>query len=149
MDSVYDAPALTNRAWQLAAQIRPVMQKEGAGMVQSHESEVKALCSRIVRRARNVREQLEAPDKALKFDSSGFARFTDWKSRVDFGKPALDEKTEGGRKLLHIAAGAGSAVGVWTTRVRLEPGKYRFEGKVKSRGVVPDPGDRKRERGCG
>jgi hypothetical protein len=142
MSSIYDVPTLTNRVWQLAAKIRPVLEEERKGASRSYDRQVSAFCRRIVARAQYVQEQLSLPDRAPQFSSGGAAQFSDWKPRADHGKPTLDEMTEGGRKLLHISA-TGSAVGAWIAQARLEPGRYRLEGKVKCRGIVPDPGDRR------
>lgn len=34
-----------------------------------------------------------------------------------------------------------SGVGSWRANASLEAGSYRLEGRVKTKGVVPDPGD--------
>jgi spore coat protein H len=143
MTTVYQVESITNRVWQLAAKLRPVLAEKGPNAARSHEREVKDFCDRIVNRARSIREQLAAPDQALKFDSAGLARLPSWVSRTESGKPVLEESVEGGKKLLHISARNGSCVGVWFTRVRLEPGHYRLEGKARTQAVTTDPGDRK------
>jgi hypothetical protein len=143
MDSVYKVDALTNRAWQLAAQLRPALAERGPEAVRSHEREVRALCARITARAENIRDQLSAPETTLQFDAQGTAPLAEWRPRGDYGKPVLEETAPGPQKLLHISAENGSCVGVWSTRVRLEPGQYRFVGKVRCQGVVPDAGDRR------
>jgi len=45
--------------------------------------------------------------------------------------------------LLSVSANQGSSVGWWRTKVVLEGGHYRFEARVKTQGVVLDPGDKK------
>lgn len=143
MTDVYQVPVITNRVWQLAARLRPALAEGGPGAVRSHEQAVRAFCDRIVARAHNVREQLARPQVALQFDPSGVATFIQWEQRAESGKPMLDEITEAGKKLLHISARNGSCVGAWFTRVRLEPGRYQFEARVRTRGVKTDPGDRR------
>jgi spore coat protein H len=143
MTDVYQVPLMTNRVWQLAARLRPVLAEDGPGAVRSHEQAVKAFCERIAARARHVREQLARPHVALQFGPSGVATFTQWEPRAESGKPVLDEITEAGRKMLHISARHGSCVGAWFTRVRLEPGRYQFEARVRTQGVTTDPGDRR------
>jgi hypothetical protein len=142
LDSVYDVPAMTNRVHELAARIHPILAEKGPGAVREHEKEVAEMCERIAERAESIRAQLEAPREALAFDASGVATFAKWQSRVDFGKASLKETVEDGKRLLHVAA-EGSCVGVWIARVNLEPGQYRFVGRVKCQGVEPDPGDRR------
>ncbi len=142
-DQVFNVTALTNRVWERDGQLRSALKNSGADAVRWHEREVADFCQRIQERAKSIQEQLTAPDKNLRFNTNGIAFLTEWRSRADHGKPAMDEVTEGGHTLLHISAPSGSCVGVWSTRVRLEPGKYQLIGRVRSRGVVTDPGDRK------
>ena len=141
--SQFNAQVLTNRVWQLAAKIEPAVAKGGPGAVRSHQREVRDFCERILDRCRFIQEQLVAPEKVVKFDTQGVVRLSGWQPRTESGKPALAETAEAARKLLQISAPGGSCVGVWSTRVALEPGRYRIEGRAKSRGIVPDPGDRR------
>jgi spore coat protein H len=143
MTNLFNVASITNRAWELEATLRPVLAEAGAPTARFQEREVNAFCRRIVERGHSLDEQLAAPARTLKFDAAGVVHFSDWQQRTEFGKPVLSEATEGGKKVLHISAGTGSSVGVWFTKVRLEPGQYRLEGRVKSKGVTPDPGDRK------
>ena len=146
MTRVYQVQSLTNRVWQLQARLQPLL-SEGNSSPDggaSNRRAVALLCQRISRRAESINDQLLAPSRVLKFDAGGVARFTNWNSRAEFGKPTLDRITEpGGKTLLHISAPAGSCVGSWFTKVQLEPGRYRFEARVRTRGVTADPGDRK------
>jgi hypothetical protein len=144
MTNVFKVEALTNRVNQLAATIRPVIAERNPQAAKSHDREVAALAERIVQRAESIQQQLSAPSKALKFDGSGIARVEGWQSKLIFGKPTFAETAEGaGKKLLSVSANQGSSVGWWRTKVTLEGGHYRFEGRVKTQGVVLDPGDRR------
>ena len=144
MTNVFKVEALTNRVNHLAATIRPVIAERNSQAAKSHDREVAALEERIVQRAESLQQQLAAPSKALKFDSSGIARIDGWQSKTIFGKPTFAESAESaGKKLLSVNANQGSSVGWWRTKVMLEGGHYRFEGRVKTQGVVLDPGDRR------
>jgi hypothetical protein len=144
LTNVFKVQALTNRAWQLAAQIRPGLPEKGPRSAQRYDRQVQSLCERIERRAQSIHEQLNAPDLTLKFNSAGIALLSGWKSRADSGKPILDETSDAsGKRLLHISADNGSCVGTWFTKARLDPGRYRFRGRTKCQGVTPDPGDTK------
>jgi len=144
LTNVFKVEALTNRAWQLAAQIRPELPEKGPRSAQRYVRQVQSLCERIEQRAQSIHEQLNAPDSTLKFNSAGVALLSGWKSRADSGKPVLDETTDAsGKRLLHVSADKGSCVGTWFTKVRLDPGRYRFRGRARCRGVTPDPGDTK------
>jgi hypothetical protein len=49
---------------------------------------------------------------------------------VRFGRLERDAKMQ-----LHITASEGGGAGSWRTRVLLEPGRYRFEGRARTDGV--------------
>ena len=82
------------------------------------------------------------PIEPVKFDNSGTAPLAAWSSKVDFGKPDLSRAPDAGVKgALRIGTKDGSSVGSWRTGVWLEEGRYKLEGKIKTRGIVADPGD--------
>ena len=142
-NSLYNVETITNRVWKLAARVRPALAERRPDAVRSHEREVAALCRRIAERRQSIDKQLATPKPTLAFDTAGVARFEAWKSRADHGQPVLDEAAEFGKKMLRISAENGSCVGIWFTKVQLEPGDYRFEARIKSAGVIPDVGDRR------
>lgn len=135
---VFVPERLTARVRELARRIRPTLAAYGPDLASQHDHQVEYLCSRIVERARSISEQLAAPAETLKFDSSGAARLSGWRSRtstqsrgtVQFGRVEHE-----GRRQLHIAVGEGGGAGSWRTRVWLEPGRYHFEGRARTRGV--------------
>jgi spore coat protein CotH len=141
--TVFKVQAITNRIWQLETQVRPVIAEEGNSAARFQERQAADFARRVVERGHSLQEQLSAPDQGPKFDPSGVVRVTEWTSRADFGKPVLNESFDAGKHLLHVGVASGSAVGVWFSKVRLEPGRYRLEGKVKTQGVSPDAGDRR------
>jgi hypothetical protein len=60
-------------------------------------------------------------------------------ARAQDGKPEFDKSTDESRtNLLHISARDGKAAGSWRTRVQLDPGRYRFEGEMRLRGVAAE-----------
>ena len=142
LTNVYKVEAITNRVVQQAARIRTTLLAHNPQAAKNHERLVAQLCERIALRARSLEQQLGAPTKAIRFDKSGVARLSDWKPKTDFGAPDFAEMAGPDRNVwFHISAPNGSSVGSWRTRVYLETGRYRVEGKIKTRGVVSDPGD--------
>ncbi len=141
MTNIFQVEALTNRVRTIAAAIRPAFAENGEGMAKSFDYETRQLCSRIEQRCRSLRQQLASPAELLTFDAAGVAKLKGWKSKGDFGKPVFEEvKEASGKKLMRIDLNA-SGVGSWRASMALESGKYRLEGRVKTQGVVPDPGD--------
>jgi len=78
-----------------------------------------------------------------KFDGDGkLALVGGWTPSSDFGGPTLKEAaTTGSARYLEIGATNGSSIGAWRATRWLEQGKYRVEGKLKTRGLNADPGD--------
>jgi spore coat protein CotH len=142
MTNVFKVEAITNRVRTIAAQVRPAFAERSQPSAQHFDREVESLCSRIVQRGRSLEQQLSLPSDTLSFDSSGMARLTSWKSKTDYGNPAFEKKTDAdGKSALHINMASGSGVGSWCTRVVLESGRYRLEGRARTQTVTPDPGD--------
>ena len=142
LTNVFNAPTITNRVLQQAARIRPVLIERNQHTAKDHMHLVAVLCERIAQRASSIAQQLGGPGKAIKFDSTGAARLSDWKPKTDYGEPSFAEQAgTDHNRWLHISAPNGSSVGSWRTKIFLEAGLYRLEGKVKTRGVVSDPGD--------
>lgn len=95
--------------------------------------------NRMVARWQFVTNQLFGPPPLeLAFDDQGVAKLSGWKNKTDRDSaPAIHERTaEGVNDLLRIVATNGPTVASWRTRVALPPGKYFFEGSVKSSGVL-------------
>jgi hypothetical protein len=142
---VFKVDAVVNRVNELAARIRPVLAERNPQYANYHEREVTELIRRITQRGQSLQEQLSASSRALKFNNAGIVRLSGWTSRSDFGKPKFEQmKNIEGKTLLHISAAQGSSVGCWRIKVPLEGGRYRIEARVKTEGVVPDPGDDRR-----
>lgn len=136
--NVFLEEKLTNRVHELSRRIRPTLAAYAPDLAQEHDAHVAYLRQRIVERARSISDQLAGPGDPLEFDERGVARLSDWApyqiSRRR-GVVRLDRAERDGRNVLQIAAGPGGGAGAWRTRVVLEAGSYRFEGKVQTREV--------------
>jgi hypothetical protein len=140
--SLFQVNELTNRVQTIATRIRPLLAAQDAKLALDHDKSVNALCAAIERRARSLDQQLSVPIEPLQFDGSGVAALRQWESVEEFGSPELSQGVEPkGEKVLKIGVKQGSSIGFWSTSVRLEPGRYQIEGRVKIDGLVPDPGD--------
>ena len=125
---------LTNRVNQIADSIRPVIAERNASGLKEWEQYVSGLREKIIAREQSVRTQLAALKHLLQFDAKGAAKLDGWKSQTDAGKP---ECTQAGNILKIKQAGSGAGMASWRTRAVLDPGKYRFEGKIKVIEVLP------------
>jgi hypothetical protein len=140
LTNVFKVEAITNEVRRLEAQIYPVIARRNVEAANYHAREVAVLCERIAQRAQSVRRQVSTPTGPLKFGSAGVAALHGWRAKTDVGNPAFSEVPDKDGKKLRISAPQGG-IGSWRLGVSLEPGHYRFEGRVRTSGVVPNPGD--------
>ncbi|MBI4662091.1 MAG: CotH kinase family protein [Verrucomicrobia bacterium] len=135
---------LTNRVAELARRIRPTLAAYAPELAEQHDAQVMRLVHRISERARSLSIQLSEMKDPIQFDASGVARLADWApqqySRKKAGELHFARTGESGEALMHIAASNGGGTGAWRTRVLVEAGRYRFEGRVRTRGVPPPGG---------
>ena len=73
------------------------------------------------------------------FDSGGVALLSGWTPKTDWNNAVLSAQPEDGTPALRIQAAGRYCFGSWRLPVWLEPGRYRLEGEVKTRGVAGLP----------
>lgn len=138
-DEVFDVAAITNRVQQIAAGLRPAFAESGQQYeLPNWDWAVRNLCERITERGRSIGELLLAMKDTLRFDASNTARLAGWEPRQDYGKPTVEAGPDG---VLQVRIHAGAQMGSWRTRVALDQGHYRLEGRAKVARVTADPGD--------
>jgi len=132
--NIFKLSAITNRLEEALAWLRaaPVSGAELAGI----ERRIGGIRSRIAHRAARVGELLAGREPAaLPFDESGRGRPEGWIEELFFGEPEMDQCVDGGRSALRIAARDGRCRASWRAVIYLQPGRYRFEGRVRTEGV--------------
>ena len=138
--NLFQAAVLTNRIHELQARIRPALAQIQPDAAQNHDGAVDHLRDEILLRIRGLDRLLNTPEpKPLKFDGQGLASVSGWRVHNVFGLGELSQDKEAeNRPTLRIRAAADPrAGGSWRARVLLEPGQYRFEGELRTQGVVP------------
>jgi hypothetical protein len=135
--TVFNVQEMTNRVHHIAAKIAPILKAKDASLAKQQEDAVATFVNAIVRRASSIDEQLAAPIVPVRFDPSGKAAIDTWKAKSTFGKPDLTRESD----ILRAGTTQGSSIGWWSSKIWLEPGKYQLEGRLKTRGIVPDLGD--------
>lgn len=134
--SVFQAKRLANRIDQWVAQIRP-----GLGRAEARKlgQEAERLKARVVERAAELDKQLSEPEPEPVSFTNGVARLSGWRG---LGAPAGGKLEQGnapdGRLSLRIQAGPNTSAS-WRTKVMIKRGAYRFEGRIRTRGVEPLP----------
>jgi hypothetical protein len=140
--SLFDVEAITNRVCQTAAKVQPILAQSNPSAAAAHLREVEDLCDRIAQRKLSLDDQLSgAQGTVLEFNSAGIALLGRWNSVTNFGAAVVAESVNSGRPVLSISAPGGVSVGSWRTKVLLEEGRYRFEGRMHIKDVAGDPRD--------
>lgn len=140
----FNEQALVARAQEIAERIRPTLEAYGPEIAREQQAGLRELCRGITRRVRSIDEQLALPREPMEFDAEGVLRLTGWGGRPGTqarpGQPGFVRTTENGLELLRIKARNGGSTGSWRTRVRVGPGRYRFEGRVRLEGIAGQGG---------
>jgi hypothetical protein len=105
------------------------------GSEKAYQTQIAAVCNQVSARLAAIGKQLGEAPKPVPFDSNGTLKLAKgWRTEGDATQ--FDEQQVAGKACLHIKAGDGS-VASWRNNVVLDPGKYRFEARVRTTGVVP------------
>jgi len=126
---------LTNQVRQWAAALEPNLSRSEARALLR---ETEDLCDRTQRRANEVARQLAQPDPSRLPFTNGVARLVDWRATNPPDGGMVDKASVAGKAALRIQAGPRTSAS-WRTKVWLEPGRYRFEGRTRVVGVKPLP----------
>jgi hypothetical protein len=141
--NVFNIEAMTSRAQVVGAKIQAALEKHNSGAADSYGQVTAAVCEQIRRQGRWV-QGLIRPVEAIRFDSEKPMLLTNWVSKIYSGEPELKlVRDSDGRQLLHIAAQSRCSA-TWRTACDLPPGQYRFQGNIKTKGIVyssQDPKD--------
>ena len=118
-----------------AARLRPALRRAAA---QEFDGAVADLKKRIVARHANLARQLSAPERFPLSFTNGLARLGPWFKMDEPQGGVMDQVKVERRTTLHIRAGPKTGAS-WRCKVRLQPGRYRFEGMIRTLGVEPLP----------
>ena len=96
------------------------------------------LIDRIGRRVRSVDEQLANPPEPPAFGPDGTLALGRWESRGggQGGRATAGRGEVDGIPVLVLRTTDGPGSGSWRTRLVLDPGRYRFEGRVRLQGAA-------------
>jgi hypothetical protein len=135
LTNVFLVERLTNRIDEVQRRIRPVLASINSSAARSHDGAVNNLRQQVIGRVHGVRQLLEQPEpQPLQFES-GVAKLPSWRMHNLQGAATLDKVADNGIKTLHIRVDQPVSPS-WRTRVLLDPGVYRFEGRIKTAGVA-------------
>ena len=139
--NVWHVDAILKRVDQLAAVIRPVFAENGSSSARYHDSEVENLKERITQRDESLRRQLAKLSNQPRTEANSALHLTGWGHSSQMGSPQFNQsKDDSGNEVLYLAAN-GNTICSWRTRLALEEGAYRFEGKVRTHNVKSSSGE--------
>ena len=134
--NLFQTSVLTNRVNQELLRLRPLVTEAEFSRINEEATLFK---QHIVERWRALTLQLAQDElKPIEFHD-GVALLSGW---VKMDEPSSGNMEQGtgpeGKQSLHIKTG-GETLASWRAKALLEPGKYRFEGRVAVTGVLPLP----------
>jgi spore coat protein CotH len=137
--NVFHADALIKRVDQLTAVINPAIAEYSPSAARRHEGAVENLKRRILMRDESLSRQLGSTTTKPTFASDGALKLHGWRRSVRSGEPEFRQEKSGDSALLYIRAPNGAVSASWRTRVLLEEGTYRFEGRIRTSAVKSEP----------
>jgi spore coat protein H len=138
LTNYFQVRQLTNRVNEIAGRLRPEIQARTSDMLGAFDREVSVVRERIVKRIANLSDQLKALTQPVVFDRNGASPLNGWRHQIDGGDADFREAAQTQKTCYVIKQkGNGGCIASWRARAVLEPGRYRFEGRVKTVGLMP------------
>lgn len=140
LTNVFTAEFLTNEIARVHARVRPALAEMNEGAAKNFDNSTRDMNNRVLARIAGIQKQVGIqPMKPLKPAADGSFKLTQWEAQADAGEPKMADASDyAGVKALEInLEKPDRVVASWRSRVLLDAGKYRFEGKVATKGVVP------------
>ena len=126
------------RVTEVGAKVREALEKKNPQWAKDYNAQIASARDRIVQRIAAVGKMLGDIPKPFEFDASGVAKIPkDWHSEGSAAQS--EERNDEGKPGFYIRAD-GAANASWRRSIALEPGKYRFEAKLRTKGVVASQG---------
>jgi hypothetical protein len=136
--NLFRVDALLSRVDELSSVVAKALADSDNPQARSYQRTVNELKAHIVARDKSLARQL---GEALKpRDPRDYAPvlLTNWTRRIQRGDPEFEQTSNGSRKNLLLISARGKVFASWRTRAELDPGRYKFMGEVRVRGVESD-----------
>lgn len=123
------------RVTEIGEKVKADLEKVNPGLAKDFNNRVTDARNRVAARIAAIGKQLGDMPKPVVFNEKSLAALTagDWQQQGTAA--AIDVATRDGKSCLHIRADGESSAS-WRKTVALPAGKYRFEGRVATAGVV-------------
>jgi spore coat protein H len=137
--NVVNVRALTNRIAELTARVQPALRQRGVLAVAQQQRAAQQFTALLLARVRDVDAQLASVKSFSRIELNAAMPLTNWTTRQELGEVSFSKTTNAPLALrLHVRD--TPSLGTWRTTLWLEEGRYRIEGRVKTRGVESDSG---------
>jgi spore coat protein H len=140
--NVFRVPVIQERVREVAAKVAQALEGVDPQLAKNFRDKIgPSYCRKVRQRAARVAREINPTARpqiqnAVKFDQSASIALTNWSSKIDLPEAQLTQKKdEDGNVLLYIGTKTGCTAS-WRTTVTLEPGRYRMEARIKTKGVV-------------
>ncbi len=122
------------RVTEVGAKVREALEQKNPQWAKDYNGQIASARDRITQRIAAVGKQLGDIPKPFEFDANGVAKIPkDWHS--DGAAAQIEERNDEGKPCFYIRA-EGAATASWRRSLAIEPGKYRFEAKLRTKGVI-------------
>ncbi len=129
------------RVKEKGKQVQAAIATKDARWAKDYENAINDARGKVTRRIAAVGRQIGVTPKLAAFDLSGVLKLPKgWTFDASGGGKGIESKLEN-RDCLHLAVPEGG-IPSWRAVVRLDAGKYRFEGVARTRGVVSAEDDK-------
>ena len=151
VSNVFTTERLMEHIIRLQSRLRPVLETMSTSWAKAYDSEVQKLRGQIQQRIRRVNEMLAEPvAEPIDFDARGVAKLTRWQPFDLKSSGKLEQVKLSDRPMLHIVAGDTERCSAsWRSAALLKPGRYVFEARLRTEGIVPLAEDPSRGLGAG
>jgi len=119
--------------------VKAVLEKKNPQLAKDYAGQIANARGRVEQRIAALGKQLGAMPKPLQFSPQGVAKIEPKGWRPEGGGAEITEAQGEGRPVFRIKAN-GTAAASWRKNLALEPGRYRFEARLRTIGVQPAPG---------
>lgn len=122
------------RVGEIGNQVKAALEKKNPQWAKDFEGRIQEARSRVEQRIAAIGKQLGDMPKPLAFSPQGIAKIDTKGWRTEGSASKIEESNADGKPVLRIQA-EGDTTASWRKNLQLEPGKYRFEGRVRTAGV--------------
>jgi spore coat protein H len=138
--NVFKLDAILKRIDELDAVVRPVIAETSAQSARNHDQQVEFLKRRITQRDESLKRQIAAVANPIRLESNSGARLAEWHSQVQNGSPDFQEPQGVDRATALYIGANGNVIASWRAKAMLDPGVYRFEGRIRTKDIKsPEP----------